>query len=160
MSEIVTYIRNKKKEPIGTLLAFKDEENKVHIGFSLCKPRKKKTLSDGTIIFVGDVFSKEFGKTIAKNRAKNWSNYNGTTIVGGKVGFNCKFGSKQDFYENARQIIRREKNAPPQLVIPVDASITRVLCDFIGRCNIYYKDAPLPKWAQKFFDDCSKKETN
>lgn len=61
MNIIKQYIKDRKQNRVGVVLAFK-EDNDVYIGWSRAN------------INAGDRFNKDFGDMIAKNRAKTGSN--------------------------------------------------------------------------------------
>jgi hypothetical protein len=60
---LVQYVRNRKNQKVGIVVAVKREDNTVGFGYSLCAVRR------------GDVFNPETALSMAKGRAINFPHF-------------------------------------------------------------------------------------
>jgi len=131
--EIIQFIRKKSGRRVGVMWASNNGNGKVIIGFSLC---------DGK-----DKFDRKRGLQIAEIRAERYSHREIYKFI--------------HYNEKKRDIIRnfgQTDNAPIAL-IPL--SIRPQIERFLIRCNSRFKNASLPRWAEKMLASISprKKET-
>jgi len=161
-NELVLYIRDRKKKPVGLLLAYGNDEGEVCIGFSLCQPRKTKVIQvngESKRISIGDKFDRKVGQSLARNRAARWKDYNRFVVVGQRH----QFRSKEEFYRNIDMKTNKHRESvkfsglkeneelmkvPHHQTVVIDETINRYVLDFIDRCKRYFKNKNLPKWAE------------
>jgi len=88
-NELIQYIRDDCSRPFGVLVAQKQSNDAVVIGWSICNEKY-------------DFFSKELGKEIARGRIKAWRS---NTRIPSKIAFNIVgFASRVKKYFRAKEV--------------------------------------------------------
>lgn len=137
---IVKYIFNKAGKKIGTIVGFttQDEEDQICIGFSLCSIKS-------------DDFNKEIGKRIARERGIKWAKRELYKISGPSE--KCDVHSKDKYVAIKKYFATLDKDysdniTNPEKIVFIHQSILKELKKFIPRCEVYFKNKKLPKWAE------------
>lgn len=127
--DVVFYVRDKKRNPYGVLLA-KKNGNQILIGFAFCCPK--------------DSFDKKLGRKIAEGRADA---YQASSVVAlksqrkshnGNISKYC-FKYLGDF---------ADINSNNSRTVKVPAGMLDVISDFVARCKIKYTDYNFPQWTE------------
>lgn len=127
--DIVFYVRDKKRNPYGILLAKKNGDN-VSIGFAFCCPK--------------DSFDKKLGRTIAEGRANAYQNSKVVAVKSQKKPHNGSeprycFKYLSDF---------KDINSNNSRTVKIPAGMFDVISDFVARCKIKYADYNFPSWTE------------
>jgi len=114
---LIFYIRDKKHNPYGVLLA-KKNGNSVSIGYSLCCKK--------------DTFNKKMGRLIAEGRANVYKNSSLIAI---------KHLNRQtdSFWEHASDNENR--------TVKIPEGMQDTISEFVRRCREHYDECRFPSWT-------------